>query len=160
MDDWGRLCELLDDDPEVRRAVALAASDPAAFLDEHADVLADLGVADAAQIDPWLALIDALDDAGALAYLEGDDTGEELADALAGLPRVFGSGVELDEVSDVDGSLAEAIAAADRLLAPRGLRLVYLDEGTDDVPLVAVPLDAADEAVEIAQRLGRVVRTC
>lgn len=159
MDDWGRLCELLDDDAEVRRAVTLAAEDPKAFLDENAAVLADLGVTEAGQIDPWLALIDALDDAGALAYLEPDDTGEELADALAGLPRVFAAGAELDEVADVEGSLDEAVRVADRLLAPHGLRLLYLDEGTDDVPLVAVRAAEAQDAVDAASRLGRVART-
>lgn len=153
-DDWARLCELLDDDPEVRRAVVQAADEPQAFLAEHEQVLGELGVADASQIDPWLALIDAIDDAGALAYLEPDDTGEELADALSGLPRVIAAGVDVDAVSDVDGSQREAIAVADGLLAPHGLRVVYLDEGTEDVPLVVVPIANAREIVQLAERLG------
>lgn len=155
---WTRLCTLIDDDAEVRDAVELAAGDPAAFLEAHRDVLAEIGVTEASQIDPWLALIDALDDAGALAYLESGDGGEELADALAGVPRVFRSGVGLDEVDDVGDDLDAAIRAADRLLEPHGLRIAYLDEGTDDVPLVVVPRENAEELVAVAAGLGRTAR--
>ncbi|MGO1410973.1 MULTISPECIES: DUF6630 family protein [unclassified Microbacterium] len=156
--DWTRLCQLLDDDQELLEAVELAAGDPDAFLEAHGDVLKELGITTASQIDPWLAMIDALDDAGALAYLERDDAGEELADALAGLPRVVGADVELDEVSDVEDSLVTAVEVADRLLAPHGLRVVYLDEGTEDVPLVVVPLANTDEINRVAARLGRTAR--
>lgn len=155
-EEWARLCELIDNDPEVGDAVAKAAGDPEAFLAEHAQVLGELGVTDASQVDPWLALIDAIDDAGALAYLEPDDTGEELADALAALPRVVAAGVELDEVSDVAESQRDAIAVADRLLAAHGLRVVYLDEGTEDVPLVVVPIADSEEIVRLVGRLGHV----
>ena len=79
--DWKRLCGLIDDDEAVWEAVheALQAAD-----------------------DPWDALIGGLDDAGALAYLQVDDTGMELSDALAQLPRVFALQPDLDEVTDTD----------------------------------------------------------
>ncbi|WP_119697820.1 DUF6630 family protein [Microbacterium halotolerans] len=156
--DWTRLCQLLDDDQELLEAVELAAGDPEAFLAAHGDMLGELGVTKASQIDPWLAMIDALDDAGALAYLEGDDAGEELADALAALPRIVAAGAELDEVSDVEDSLVAAIVVADRLLAPHGLRVVYLDEGTEDVPLVVVPVANVEEILLVADRLDRTAR--
>ena len=135
IDDWTRLCGLLDDDPELAPAVRDAA--------EHDE-------------DPWDALIDALDDAGALAYLDRGDTGVELADALAALPRVFRADVELDEVGDVD-DLDAAIAKANELLAPRLLRLVHIadPEDEDAHPLVAVPAANVDEIHALIGSLGR-----
>ena len=132
-DAWLRLCELLDDDPELIPAVRRAVEDDA---------------------DPWTALIDGLDDAGALAYLDENDTGVELADALPPVPRVFATGAELDEVADVDGNLDAAIVRADSILAPHRLRIVYLDEGSEAYPLVVVPIGHGEEIIEITKRLG------
>jgi len=157
-DDWARLYSLIDDDAEARDAVVMAASDPAAFLEAHAEVLGEIGITETAQIDPWLALIDGLDDAGALAYLDPDDDGEQLADALAGVPRVVRGGIDVDAIGDVSSGLDDAIAAADALLGGHALRLVFLDEGTDDVPLVVVPSGDADEIVALAARLGHTAR--
>ncbi|GAA3922917.1 DUF6630 family protein [Microbacterium invictum] len=138
-DDWTRLCALLDDDPDLLTSVGAAAGDP----DEA---------------DPWGAVIDGLDDAGALAYLERGDAGVELADALAGVPRVFRAGVDLEPVADVEGELPAAIARADAILAPQGLRLVYLAEDSDAFPLVVVPVAHADEIVALATKLGHEAR--
>ena len=133
MDDWTRLCNLLDDDPEFAPAVldAVEAGD-----------------------EPWDALIDALDDAGALAYLDRDDTGVQVADALPALPRVFRAGVELDEVGDID-DLQDAVAKANQLLAPHTLRLIHIDdpENEDAFPLVAVPTTNVDEIERLIANL-------
>lgn len=133
IEDWTRLCNLLDDDPEFAPAVldAIEAGD-----------------------DPWDALIDALDDAGALAYLDLGDTGAELADALPALPRVFRTGVDLDEVGDVD-DLTAAVTRANELLAPHGLHLVHLadPEDEDAYPLVAVPAANVDDIAALIDRL-------
>jgi hypothetical protein len=135
--DWARLGRLLDDDPELLASVESAAADPDA--------------------DPWLAVIDGLDDAGALAYLETQDLGAELADALAGLPRVFRTSVDLGPVADID-ELPDAIAAADLLLAPHDLRIVYLEEDSDAFPLVAVRRADAEAIVDLAAHLGHEAR--
>ncbi|UNK69834.1 hypothetical protein [Microbacterium sp. H1-D42] len=129
--DWARLCELLDDDPELGP-----------------------GVERSLDADPWIALIDGLDDAGALAYLESTDSGVELADALAQLPRVFRAGAELDSVGDVDGELATAIAVADGILSRHDLRIVRLEEDEDACPLVVVPHSHVAEIVALAARCG------
>lgn len=136
-DDWTRLCTLLDDDPELLPTVRLAVAE---------------------EVDPWTALIDGLDDAGALAYLDLKDTGVQLADALPQLPRVFAAGVDLDEVGDVEGDLTAAIVRADSILAPHQLRIVYLDEDSDAYPLVVVPLGNVAEIIEITTRLGFTAR--
>jgi len=134
MDDWTRLCNLLDDDPEFAPAVldAVEAGD-----------------------EPWDALIDALDDAGALAYLDSDDSGIQVADALPALPRIFRSGIELDEVGDID-DLQDAVAKANHLLAPHALRLIHIEdpENEDAFPLIAVPTAHVDEIQRLISDLG------
>lgn len=135
-DDWARLCDLLDDDPEVAPAVLEADDD-----------------------DRWTALIDGLDEAGALAYLDEGDSGVELADALPALPRVFRAGIDLDEVGDIEGGIDEAATRADELLARHGLRLVFLEDESDAYPLVAVPAENVSAILELTERLGCTARS-
>jgi hypothetical protein len=136
---WERLTRLLDDDellwPQVREA---------------------LGAGDQ---DPWEALVDGLDDAGALAYLDADDTGMELADALAQLPRVFRLRLDLGVVTDTD-DLEEAMSTADGLLARHGCRLARLqDEDEDAYALAVVPHESMPEIVRLSAELQRPILT-
>jgi hypothetical protein len=131
---WERLCLLVDDDPQLWPAVRDA-------LEEDED--------------PWEALLDGLDDAGALASLRADDSGMELADALAQLPRVFRLQPEFGGVNDTD-DLDDAIALADEILSEEGWRLVGLPED-DGHSLVVVPADATTEIARVAGELGRTV---
>jgi hypothetical protein len=132
-DDWRRLCALLDDDELLPPAVEAVLGEPDG--------------------DAWETLLDGLDDAGALAYLDAEDTGMELSDALAQLPRVFRLQPDLDEVTDTD-DLGDALAAADRLLAENGHRLLRLEEpGTDAHALVVVPEDVVAEILGLARTL-------
>lgn len=133
--DWRRLCALLDDDESVWEAVEAAL--------QHGE-------------EPWDALIGGLDDAGALAYLQADDTGMELSDALAQLPRVFALQPVLDEVTDTD-DLVEATAAADRILSAAGLRIVRLVEEEDAWPVAVVPASGVPEIVRLAHAIGHQV---
>jgi hypothetical protein len=130
--EWQRLCALLDDDESVQEAVeeALEAGD-----------------------DPWEALLDGLDEAGALAYLQTEDTGMELSDALAQLPRVFKLQPDLGEVTDTD-ELDEATAAADRTLSAGGLRTLRLVEEDDAWPVVVVAASAVEEIQGLIGALG------
>ena len=135
---WDRLCSLLDDDEQLRPAVEAALEEPDG--------------------DPWDALLDGLDDAGALASLEAEDTGMELADALAQLPRVFRLQPDLGEVTDTD-DLDEAIRAADRVLEEHGHRIVILPSDDEDVhELVVVPQEAVGPILETAEALERSIR--
>lgn len=136
--DWERLTRLLDEDellwPRVRQA-----------LDEGED--------------PWEALLDGLDDAGALAYLDADDTGMELADALAQLPRVFRLKPELGAANDTD-DLDDAMAVADGILASGGFRLLLLGEDDEDaLALVVVPAGNVAAISRLAASLDRSVTT-
>ena len=129
--DWAQLCRLLDDDESLERAVQQAIA---------------MGE------DPWQALLDGLDDAGALAYLQADDTGMELTDALEQLPRVVQAHPDLGEATDTD-DLVEATAVADRVLSEDRLGIVRLVEDADAWPLVVVPLDRVDRIIEAAASL-------
>lgn len=131
---WERLCALLDDDPELWPTVQATLDDPPA--------------------DPWTALLDGLDDAGALAYLDAGDQGEELADALTRVPRVVRAGLDLGPVTDTDGDVPTAVRAADAVLAPAGLCLVHLAEDSDAYPLVVVPAADKAEIERLARELG------
>lgn len=130
--EWRRLCALLDEDESVWQAVeeALEAGE-----------------------DPWEALLDGLDEAGALAYLQTEDTGMELSDALAQLPRVFRLQPDLGEVTDTD-ELDEATAAADRILSAADLRVVRLIEEDDAWPVVVVPTSAVPEIERLIGEVG------
>lgn len=134
MDDataWHRFCDLLDADEHLWPGVATALEDG----------------------DPREALLDGLDDAGALAYLDAGDTGMELTDALVQLPRVFRLQPDLDEVTDTD-DLDEALAAADAVLADDDHRLLELEDPDDDSrALVVVQADAVAELLGLAERL-------
>lgn len=158
-EEWIRLCGLLDDDAELAATVRQAVEDPAEYYAAHADVLRDRGIESAADVDPWLVVIDGLDDVGALAYLDWKDSGPQLADALAGVPRIFATGVDLDAVGDVETDLPTAVAVANGMLDEHGLTLVYLDEDSDAYPLVAVATDDAEQIVALASTLGHIART-
>jgi len=157
-DDWARLCMLLDDDPELAPAVRLAIEDPQAYRAEQQVVPGLPGAVPPPVTGPWQALLDGLDDAGALAYLDVGDAGMELAEVLAALPRVVGSGIDLEEVIDLEGDLSGIIAVADALLAARGLRIVELEEEADACALVVVPAGHVAEVVALVSQLGQVAR--
>ncbi|HEY9563751.1 MAG TPA: hypothetical protein VIR30_08275 [Nocardioides sp.] len=140
-EDWMRLCALLHDDAEVQGGVARA--------------LGSTGEA-AGDVDPWLVLIDELDQSGALAYLDQADSGWELYDVLGALPLLRESGIRLDALQDVD-TLEPAIARANEVLAEHGLGVVHLDEDSEDYPLVVVKKGDVAEIVAITGRLERTV---
>lgn len=161
---WERLCTLIDDDSEIWPSVqhALQGETDGESDEEDGGGREDTDESGVEEDDgadeAWGALIDALDDCGALAYLHADDTAMELADALAGVPRVVRLGLDTDEVGDVDGDVPTASAAADALLAPSGLALVFLEEDSDAYPLVVVPRESVTEIVDTAAALGFVAR--
>lgn len=145
---WIRLTDLITDDPSVRQLVRSAVDDPAAYLAAHADTLGARGIDEADEVTPLLALIDALEGVGELAYLDWKAEASEVAAQVARLPHVRAKGVELASIADAE-LLEDAVRAANALLAPAGLAIVMLDEDSDAYPLVAVSLDRLD-ALEAA----------
>lgn len=156
--DWIRLSALLDNDELLPESVALAAANPAAYFVEHEETLRLGGSTSAADVDPWTALLDGLDDAGALAYLDTKDTGMEVADAMSELPRVKRIDADLTAISDID-DLDDAVAEVDGILAPHELRVIYLSEASDAYPLVVAPRSHTEEIIALAHKLGHEART-
>lgn len=166
--DWLRLAALLDEDPELQASIRLALEDPGAYRDLHAD---DLHVGSAGEqttgeetageegditptLDLWTVLLDGLDESSALAYLDVEDTGCELVDALVGVRRAVDCGACFEDVSDVD-DLFSAIHRAEQLLGEHGLRLLQLEEDDDEaIPLVVVPQESVPDILALAGRLG------
>ncbi|MGY5766627.1 DUF6630 family protein [Brachybacterium sp. DNPG3] len=156
--DWLRLAALIDDDPELLGTMRLALDDPAAYRDLHADDLhVDPSAEDddrAAPLAMWTVLLDGLDESSALAYLDIEDTGCELVDALAGVRPALRCGACFEDVADVDDLFA-AIHRAEQLLAGHGLRLLQLPDDDDEaIPLVAVPQESVADIVALAEHLG------
>ncbi|MGP5292431.1 DUF6630 family protein [Brachybacterium tyrofermentans] len=160
MPDWTRLCTLLADDPELPGSVHLAATDPQAYLSTQADPLlgVEAGAGAAEPVDPWNALIDGLDVADALAYLDPEDTGAELAMALGEVARVCRSGADLEPIADITAGLEPAIRRAEEILAAFDLCLLHLEEDTDACPLVVADIGHVEEIVALAAGAGREVR--
>lgn len=156
LDRWVRLCALLDDDGATAAAVALALTDPAAYREQRDAELGLRGLTADESVQPWQALLTALDESGVLAYLERDDPGDVLVDALAPLARVRACGVDLRDVCDADDP-AEAIRCAQAALAGVGLALVGLPEPDDDeaVPLVVVTRSTHAEVMALLAIVGQ-----
>lgn len=145
---WDRLVDLLTDDPRVAPEVRLALTDADAYLERHAEQLADRGIDEAGDVEPVLALDDALEAAGELAFADWQEDPEVLLELVTDLPRVRTAGVDLDTVAR-EGGVEEVLAAINRLLAPVGVVIAYINEGNDSYPLVAVPVDRMT-AIEVA----------
>lgn len=157
--DWARLCTLLDPSPTLPGAVMHSLTDPQGYFTAHQRPLLDRGITTAADVDPWLVLIDVLREDEALAYLDGKASADQLAQGLARLPRVATSGAVLDPVAEVDGDLPAALVRADEVLSSRGLRLLLLDEDSDAYAVAVVPTENVEEILAVALRLGQVAHT-
>lgn len=153
---WDRFAALLTDDPGVAPQVRLAVADPAGYLAAHEDALLQRGIEEADEVEGVVALVDALQGAGEVAYLDWKEEAGEVRAQVAGLPRVRAAGVALDAAGE--GSVEQVARAISRLLGPAGLVVVQVDEGSDAYPLVAVPADrlpalvAAGAAVDVGVR--------
>ena len=156
---WCTWTELVTDNAGARSAVRQSVDDPQGYFTEHEDELAGgRGIEDAEELEGVIPVVEALQDAGELAYLDWEEPADEVVGKLAGLPRVAQSGVDLAPLTDSEDSVEQVAAQANELLRPAGVVIVVLDEDSDAFPLVAVPVDRADQVVALGQRLGSDVR--
>lgn len=153
---WTRLTLLVTDAPGVLPQVLSAVSDPEGYLAAHADALDERGIEEADEVTPVVALVDALLEVGEVAYVDWKEASSEVCAQLASLPRVRAAGGVLDSL---DGRPDEVAAAANALLAPAGVAIVGLDEGSDAYALVAVPSDRVGALVAAGAAVGGVVTT-
>lgn len=156
---WCTWTELVTDNAEARSAVRQSVDDPQGFFTAHEDELAGgRGIEDLEELTDVIAVVEALREAGELAYFDWNEPADEVVGKLARLPRVAQSGVDLEPLADAEDALEEVAAQVNELLRPTGVVIVVLDEDSDAFPLVAIPVDRADRVVALGQRLGSDVR--
>jgi hypothetical protein len=139
------------------RAKRLPAEVTAAFTDARAYLTAKLrrktGLHEALADKrlPWLALIRALADAGACAAVDWRASAPEIERALArlGAPRSAIAWMKRQD-DDAETSTEELLEMAGEKLRARGVRLGYLDDGSDSYALVLL----APESVAKVKRLA------
>ncbi|OYO01100.1 hypothetical protein B0O41_2975 [Propionibacteriaceae bacterium ES.041] len=155
---WCTFTALITDNAEARAAVQQSADDPQGYFDAREEDLADRGIEDVEELTGVIPVVDALERAGELAYLDWKEPADEVVGKLARLPRVAGSGVDIPVLADSDGEVEQVTAQVNELLRPSGVVVAVLDEDSDAFPLVAVAADRADQVVELGQQLGSDVR--
>lgn len=155
---WSELARLLSDDPEVASATTRAVEDPAGYLAEHEESLGQRGIEDAEEVTGAIALVDALAEAGDLAYLDWKASPEEVAGQLGALERIRDAGVDLDPVGGLDVEVEVAAGAANHLLSEEGLYVLILDEDSDAYPLVVVPAARVSDILTAAAAAGAEIR--
>lgn len=153
---WTRLTALVTDDPRVLPEVLAAVTDPAGYLRTHRDTLSYRGIRQADDVEGIIALVDALEAIGEVAYVDWNEPADEVRALLARLSRVRATGLTL--VGGPDEDPEQVATGADLVLAPAGIRIVQLDEGSDAYPLVALPAAAVREALAVGAELGDVLR--
>lgn len=147
---WSELATLLTDNPAVAAAAARAVADPVGYVRDHEVALKTRGIHDADRLTPAIALVDALMDTGELAYLDWKADPDDVVGLLADLPRVRDAGVDVDPAGELRGGVEAVVVEVNRLLAPVGVVVIVVDEGSDAYPLVAVPLDRLPRILESA----------
>ena len=141
---------------KVAREVALAADDPARFLATTKHELFEDWDDDDTDELPWLALIEALNDAGRLAEVDWKEAGTEI---LAWLEKIGGAPAkralraghepELDE-----RRTDEALALFGKLLGAAGQALLVFDKSSDSFPLMVVPAADVRALISLARVAG------
>jgi hypothetical protein len=121
--------------PAAAERVALAFDDPKAYAKKYRQALRDRNLT---EVDPWIGLVDALEEQGVLASIDWKTDAEELGQVirrLSGKPLRWPKGVDQDERSTAE--LLEIIG--ERLLREQSVALAHLDIGADEYELVLVP---------------------
>lgn len=155
---WKALTEQLTDDEQARASVSLALDAPARYFSEHRQALRDRGIEEADGLRPVIALVDALEGAGELAYLDWKSNPGTVVEELAGLPRLQRADVDLDPLLDLEGDLELALAHVNRLLKPADLAVIVIDEDSDAYPLVVIGRDRLSRVTDLAAEADAVVR--
>lgn len=140
--------------------VTLAFEDPAAYAKKFAKRMKARSITKPPKNLPWIALIDALQDAGALAELDHRAETADVKrgiDGLAGLPKSkerwkWLKALSEEEQEDLD--LAELLEHAGAHLGEEGFLLAQLDMDSDAFPVVVVPQRDAKQLVSLGKAAG------
>lgn len=160
---WTAVVEIVAPrDKGVATRVALAESDPAAYVKKHAKELRARGITKPVQRLPLVALLDGLEVIKRVALVDHRAAPEDVAWLLLGLrgtpklPMACAKGIDDDDERPVDEILSVAAAAA----KAKGLALVNMDTESDQYAIVVVPKDAAARlarAISLAGGRGAVI---
>lgn len=153
---WRKLSGRLSDEPTVTAEAVQAVEDPAAYFAEHRTRLSSRGIIGPESVTGTIALIDALQAADQLAYLDWKASPEETIDACSILPRVRVSGADLSDpaatapVSDVWST----VRVINHRLRDVGLAFVMLNEWSDAYPLALIRLEDRRSISALARGAG------
>lgn len=150
---WQTLLSLLSDDSETQEAVVRGIGDLDAYFSEYEDDLFERGIEEVDDLEDVIVLVDTLMRSGELAYFDWKSGGEDIASGLAEVPRLRTAGIDLAEISEVEGLSDAVMAAVNQLLAPAGLTAVMIDEGSDAVPIVVVSAGDVPTIQKLAEQL-------
>ncbi|MCP2039524.1 hypothetical protein L1281_000089 [Neisseria sp. HSC-16F19] len=139
---------------DVLAEIRLADTEPHAYFSRFEDALCQRGIEEAAEVSPWLALVDALERCGVLTECDWKIDGEELAHRLQKLMKRHHCNPDDSRLQALAaqklapiGTFAPAIRT---LLASHDLTLAFLDIDSDSYPLVLLP----DTQLAAAQQLA------
>jgi hypothetical protein len=121
--------------PGAAKRVTLAFDDAEAYAKRYRRALEERGLS---EVDPWIAVVDALEEAGALASIDWKTDADELGlviRRLLGKPLRWPKGTDHDERSTAE--LLEIFG--ERLVREHSMTLAHLDIGADEYELVLVP---------------------
>ena len=140
--------------------VTLAFEDPAAYAKKFAKRMDARSIGKPPKNLPWIALIDSLDEAGALAEVDHREDTVDVKRAIDGL-RGLGKSKERwkwlkafseEDLEDMD--LAELLEHVGSHLGAEGVVLAQLDMDSDAFPLVVVAKKDAKRLVELGEAAG------
>ena len=134
---------------EIATAITEAVRAPGDYLAAHAARMNERAISAPPPNLPWIALIDALGEAGALVELDWKTEAEDVEAAV----RALAKGFRLP-AGDDDRSTWELLEEAAQALRKKRLQLAQLDMGSDAYPLVVVPIDRFATLETLAERCG------
>jgi hypothetical protein len=135
----------------LAKSVAIAFTDPVAYLAAHEERMNDRGIDEPEEGLAWIALIDALQDAKALVEIDWKTDAENVEWAIKKLHKQF----QLPKVDDPDldeRSTWELLEIAGALLRKKKLQLAHLDMHSDAYCLVNVPLSKFAMLASLAKK--------
>ena len=152
---WRSVCEqLCSGDASFHQDVQLSISDPQSYFEKFEFALAQRGIDDPADVNPWLALIDGLETRGLLREFDWKLDANELAFQFERLLPCKKENVQLPKLRHSSAIGANLLHSAANELKSYSLGLVCLETNSDCYALMVVPIDNIPNIVELITSIG------